>query len=196
MAKKQYSPSSIWQHLKPTDFPITLVGLDPGVNNFGWGAVKITGVDEQGIEIYEGLECGLFQASEPVKDKLADKAHDVIRDLVAEISQVIGRYQPYTIAMERFSLRREGWHGDIEYINLMIGAILIASNRPVDLFLSQTWKPKILGSGDGKTLASKSKEMFPMCNKIVHAADASCIALYGFRRLVKWGFINGVSLTK
>lgn len=187
-SKKHIFKRSLWTRANPTRLPIIILGLDPGVRNFGWNVVRISGVNTSGTEVYESLCSGTLASSKYVKDNLNQDAQSSIRDLLGEISHIITPYNCYSIAIERFSMRNEGFAGDIEYLNVMIGSILGTSSVPVDLFMASTWKPVMLGTDPSRTLAAKSKAMFPK-STVVHETDAGCIALYGFRRLIKRNLI-------
>lgn len=158
--------------------PTIILGLDPGTKHFGWHMVEVTDFES---DQYRSLASGLLKTTKKFKKSIC---HDGFRVVQEELKKCVKHtaQNPQLLAIERYSKRGKAT-GDIEPINLLIGAIVATSKRPVDVFTAAMWKTVILNQYE-----MTSRDYFPEA-QTDHEADAGCIALYAFVRLQKWGAI-------
>lgn len=145
--------------------PVIALGLDPGKENFGWGLIAARSLEDY-VMLDEGiLHCVSSQYSEVRPEFIGTVVDDVLAKVVlGDVEYVIiERYHP-----------RGGTLVGVEYVNVMIGAILCAlSSLDVTIYTptAGAWKPTVYSQQGWTHL-----DWFPGAS-VIHAADAGCMSL-------------------
>lgn len=148
---------------------IVILGMDPGVTNHAWTALK---VDRENFRI-EILGSGMIKAT--IKSLIGNAAMPSKR-YAAEIISLLEEFKITHIVAERYQTR--GVKGStIEFVNNMLGIVSSVSSwgsldREVKYITAAQWKNEWNKYSDLEKFYTKTS-----C--VVHQADATGIALYG-----------------
>lgn len=154
--------------------------FDPAPRNHGFAIFKIA-PEKKRIDL---LKVGKlrYTITSP-KDNLQEQ----VAAFSKEVRDLIKRYEPQFICIERFLSRGRGAAGTAEAANLQIGAILeIARQKKIEVFpvLAVTWKArakKILvpwTTGRGKKPHTGLDSWYTLNKKVPHPIDAFLIGCY------------------
>lgn len=152
---------------RKTAKPMTILALDPGVQNFGWAVLRTTGAHK-----FEVVATGMLKNTlRSLNVDLNTQAEIFLGDL----DNLLDIYEPTGIAVERFMSR--GMKGTtIELVNVMIGMVLskaaVKSRRKFIMIPASQWKNEINRNSSLDSLYAAA----PTCTP--HQMDAVGIALY------------------
>jgi Holliday junction resolvasome RuvABC endonuclease subunit len=145
--------------------PVIALGLDPGAVNFGWNLLAA-----RSMEDYVSIEHGVLRSVQSQDYSVTPEFIDpVVEDVLSKV--VLGDVK-YVI-VERYHPRGGTLFG-VEYVNVMIGAIMSAlASLDVQMWFptASQWKQKVY-SGEGWD----HTDWFPKV-KVIHAGDAGAMAL-------------------
>lgn len=160
---------------------LTLLALDPGTSNFGFGVLEVhlrkRGPRPVSIKLKEH---GLILST--MRNLTVPRVlHEQRKMFEAELDDLIESHKVTHIIMERYMLRRGAGGTTIECVNQMIGLIL-ARNLPSRMIPASQWKNNVhRQGGDLETLYAALKE-----HRITpHQCDACHIGYFGAYELLK-----------
>jgi Holliday junction resolvasome RuvABC endonuclease subunit len=154
-----------------------VLGIDPGKNNFAISVVRF-GKSQPKI-IHNAM---LDQAIKSLLHGAFDTACQLFRRAVR---QLIIKYRPWRIIIERFLTRFRGFGNTGELIGVMIGIIWSLAKRfrvQMILTTAASWKNQF-----HRDTTVKLKDVYKNHQPIpVHCLDAALIAVYGYSRVATY----------
>lgn len=151
-----------------------ILALDPGLDNFGFSALEISGK-----RTFRVVRCGML--SRRIKVLTGDLLKGEALLYRKRVNRLIRKSKPDHLVAERYVPRRQGIAN--ESINYMLGYILCelaSTEMQVDLFLAATWKVRVKKLFD-------LEAFYAQFNQIPdHQIDATMIGLYLAEK--KYGF--------
>jgi len=159
-----------------------ILGLDPGLSNFGCSCIKITG-DKYSIKWTHLLKNKINNLTYPGFEK------EYI-DFKREFVELIKREQLDGVCAERFLTRGRFWGNISENIGIMLGVlkeICAQYKLPFLLITSSQWKNHFNKLKFPRKLDNLYKVLRPYPP---HLVDASLIGIYSIRRLRNFDLID------
>jgi hypothetical protein len=152
---------------RQTAQPVVVLAMDPGVNSFGWSALRVQAPGK--IEV---LGTGML------RNTIRDLTLDVLSQtqlMVDEVKALVESYHVRAFALERFQSRGLGGT-TIERVNIMVGILfslaLNTSQLKTLLIPASQWKNEFNRHNDLEALYSDA----PSCTP--HQLDATGIGIY------------------
>lgn len=149
--------------------PISILGIDPGLQRTGWGIISI-----QGTKLGY-IACGVI-VSDP-HHSLAER----LRELHDGLSQVLADYQPDEVAVEETFVNKDARStlklGHARGVALLVPAL---SGLSVSEYAANLVKKTVVGSGhaDKNQIQAMVRILLPKANvNQADAADALAIAI-------------------
>lgn len=116
-----------------------ILGIDPGLNNTGWGVIKTTGNHLTYI------------ASGVIKTSTVNKTFERINFIFAEIQKIIKKYQPNHFVIEETFVNKNPM-SSLKLGSARAAAILAATNLEIPVFeySAKYVKKSVVGSGSSE----------------------------------------------
>lgn len=161
----------------------TVIGLDPGKNNFGVGVVRFSAKHKPKI-IYSTM------LTAAIKSLLHGDFHIACQLFRQAVRELIIKFRPWRIIVERFLTRFRGFGNTGELIGVMIGIIWgLAKRYKIQLILTTaaSWKNQF-----HRDTNVQLKDLYKAATRPipVHCIDASLIALYGYSKVETYRQLN------
>ncbi len=156
----------------PLDFnknkSITVLGLDPGTNNFGLSIIKFR-PKTQSIKVV-----GTTFILNPLRE-LKAFLQDQTAFFQEELREITDEYGPFDFCIaERFQSRGRGGGATIELINVMLGIVLSTVKCDTRVVTAATWKNSFNRSYSLESLYSEIDEY----GLTSHQLDATLLAIF------------------
>lgn len=175
---KRDKPRALATRKTPAFIVHTTIGFDPGSKNFGVSATRMKWAkkDNKLIDI-EYIYTGKLHY--PIQSLKTEVVQENLAKFLQEIRDLVNKYKPDEIVIERFQIRGKAsaFLGTIiELVNVMIGSVLtIAYSKGlvVTLLLAVTWKSAV-----NRAKLDFKKHLYPINRKNNHVIDAALMTLY------------------
>lgn len=145
---------------------LTILGIDPGSKNMGYGVVKGR-IWDGGLQ-FKIPEVGMFHNR---VEKMNGNVRDDLKRFNRDLRSIVKRHKVDVIVAERYMNR--GIRGNTgELVGIMLGAVAMCSVQDVMFIPAAQWKNALNKNTSLPGLYSDSR-------LVAHAVDATCIGMYG-----------------
>ncbi|TPG60038.1 hypothetical protein [Ewingella americana] len=148
--------------------PIIGLGLDPGSNNFGWNIVVARDLAD-----YVSMDSGNLLS---VRSQYTEVTPAFLSVVAEEVMSLLLLSEATEIVIERYHPRGSQVLANVEYINNIIGAIVVSLSSlkhvTVRPCTASSWKPRVYNIDEGYEWS----DWFPGAYNI-HAGDAGTMLL-------------------
>ncbi len=150
---------------------LTILGLDPGSKNMGFGVIKVR---TDGKFDYRIKEVGMIKKT--VKEMKGDVRGD-LKKFKGELHGILRRHKVDAIVAERYMNR--GIRGNTgELVGLMLGVAAMCPVEDVWFIPASQWKNAFNRNVHGPE-KKKLETLYKDSRLVAHVIDAACIGMYG-----------------